>query len=180
MAFLCLEEIYPVKCPSYSYSDGTASVTHFCWVPEDSVWGLVGLGHVTALVFLLSLCQFFCSSNRASREATMTERRFNWLSVCLAAPWCTHYVSSFSQPRRPWGRRKWESFPACLVLCFPGVWRTATMATPNLSNEHPKFQEAMQHKLVKISGKNSGVLAISRGQAVAARERVFDKPKSSS
>lgn len=38
----------------------------------------------------------------------------------------------------------------------------------------------MKHKLVKISGKNSRVLAISGEQAVAARERVFDKLKSGS
>lgn len=44
----------------------------------------------------------------------------------------------------------------------------------------PNSQKQMKHKLVKISGKNSRVLAISGEQAVAARERVFDKLKSGS
>lgn len=148
MSFLCVKHIYPVECPKHSPcsvsgmdSDGTPWMTHFCWVPEDSVWGLVGLGHVTALVFLLGLCQFFCSSNRASREAVI-ERRCNWM-VTNALPYTDApimFCPSVSQEDPEVDGTKGVSQPGwCCV--FPGLWHTALMATPGLSNEHTKFTE---------------------------------------
>lgn len=38
----------------------------------------------------------------------------------------------------------------------------------------PNSRKQIQHRLVKLSGRNAGVLAISAGQAVAAREGVFE------
>ena len=38
----------------------------------------------------------------------------------------------------------------------------------------PNSRKQIQDRLVKLSGRNAGVLAISAGQAVAAREGVFE------
>ena len=77
-----LTEPAPPPCPKHGHpsgasgrpsrGEGHAGIPMARPVPEHSVRGLAGLGHVTALVLLLGLGQFLCCSNRASGKAAKT------------------------------------------------------------------------------------------------------------